>query len=94
MPPARLARDKASLTRRRNRILRASLVALSVQGNAVVVGRGDCPLGPLQERTGDSTPLFELVFSPRAAKAAFPALLLLTLGGVIASVARPPKRSP
>jgi hypothetical protein len=82
-----------AVARRRDRMLGAALVALSVQGIAVVVGRGNCPLGPLQERLGDPTPLFELVLPPRAAKAAFPVLLAVTLGGVIALVARPPKKS-
>lgn len=80
-----------ALTRRRNPMLGAALVALGVQGIAIVVGRGNCPLGPLQEDLGDPTPLFELVFPPRVAKAAFPVLLAMTLGGVIALVARPPQ---
>jgi hypothetical protein len=39
-----------AIRRRRDRVLRAALVALSVQGIAIVVGRGNCPLGPLQEQ--------------------------------------------
>lgn len=63
-----------ALTWRRDRLLAASVVALAVEGAALVVGRGDCPLGPLQAKLGDPVPLFEIVFPQRAAKAAVPAL--------------------
>jgi hypothetical protein len=55
-----------------------------VQGIGVLVGRGNCPLGPIQGRLGDPIPFFELVLPPRAAKAAFPVLAALTLGGIVA----------
>jgi hypothetical protein len=55
-----------------------------VQGIGVLVGRGNCPLGPIQRRLGDPIPFFELVLPPRAAKAAFPVLLAVTLGGIVA----------
>lgn len=70
------------LTGRRGRVLRAALVTMSVQGLALLVGRGDCPLGPLQQRLGDPVPLFELVLPPRAAKAAIPVLTIVALGGI------------
>jgi hypothetical protein len=73
-----------ALTGRRNRVLGAALAALTVQGIGVLVGRGNCPLGPLQRRLGDPVPFFELVLPPRAAKAAFPVLLAVTLGGIVA----------
>ena len=73
-----------ALTGRRNRVLGAALAALTVQGIGVLVGRGNCPLGPIQGRLGDPIPFFELVLPPRAAKAAFPVLLAVTLGGIVA----------
>ena len=71
-----------ALTGRRDRILSAALATLSVQGAALLIGRGNCPLGPLQQRLGDPKPLFELVLPPRAAKAAVPVLIAVALGGV------------
>ena len=59
------------ITRRRGRLLTAAVLALIVEGAALIVGRGDCPLGPLQSKLGDSVPLFELVLSPRAARSLF-----------------------
>ena len=71
-----------ALTGRRDRILGAALATLSVQGAALLIGRGNCPLGPLRQRLGDPTPLFELALPPRAAKAAVPVLVAVALGGV------------
>jgi hypothetical protein len=65
------------------------LVVLSMQGVGMVIGRGNCPLGPLQRRLGDPRPLFELILPRRAAKAVFPVLLAVTLGGVLALALRP-----
>ena len=81
-----------ALTGRRDRILRAALAALSVQGVALVIGRGNCPLGPLQQRLGDPSPLFELVLPPRAAKAAIPVLVGATAGGIAILALRPRPR--
>ena len=72
-----------ALTGRRDRWLVAACAALSAQGIAILIGGGNCPLAPLQQRLGDPTPCFELVLPPRAAKAAFPVLLSAGLGGVI-----------
>ena len=72
-----------ALTGRRDRLLAASCIALSVQGVAILIGCGNCPLGPLQQRLGDPDPLFELVLPPRAAKAAFRVLLPVALSGII-----------
>lgn len=80
-----------ALTRRRDRLLGATLLVLSAQGVGLVIGRGNCPLGPLQRRLGDPVRLFELVLPPRAAKAAIPVLVAVTLAGVIALVSRPPR---
>ena len=78
-----------ALTRRRDRRLLLSTGALLVEGVALVVGRGNCPLGPLQRRLGDPTPLFELVLPPRAAKAAVPVLAGASLIGLMLAW-RPP----
>ncbi|MGO9207758.1 MAG: hypothetical protein ACLQBX_16515 [Candidatus Limnocylindrales bacterium] len=79
-----------ALTRRRNRLLGASIAFLSLEGVALIVGRGDCPFAPLQTRLGDPMPLFELVLPPRAAKAAVPVLAGVTLTGLAAVVVRRP----
>ena len=71
-----------ALTGRRDRVLGAALVTLSAQGVALLIGRGNCPLGPLQHRLGDPDPLFELLLPPRAAKAAIPVLFAVALGGI------------
>jgi hypothetical protein len=57
---------------------------------ALVIGRGNCPLGPFQARLGDPVPLFELVLPARAAKAAIPILAVVTIAGMAALVLRPP----
>ncbi|WP_069112708.1 hypothetical protein [Jiangella alba] len=71
-----------ALTGRRDRWLAVSAGALAAEGLALVVGRGSCPLGPLQRRLGDPVPLFELVLPPRAAKAAVPVLTAAALAGL------------
>ena len=71
-----------ALTGRRDRILGAALGTLTAQGVGLLVGRGNCPLGPLQLRLGDPDPLFELVLPPRAARAAIPILTAAALLGV------------
>jgi hypothetical protein len=76
------------LTGRRGRLLRVAAIALVGEGTLVVVNRGDCPLGGLQERLGDPIPLFELVLSPRAARRAVPTLGAVTVGGLALVVAR------
>lgn len=77
-----------ALTGRRGRALNAAVVLLSVEGAGLVAGRGDCPLGPLQERAGDPVPLFEFVLSPRAAKRAVPTLAGVTVMGMVVLIAR------
>jgi len=44
------------LKRRRDRLLWACVSFLSLEGVALVVGRGNCPFGPLQRRLGDPVP--------------------------------------
>ncbi len=80
-----------ALRRRRGRLLTTAVGLLAAEGAALVVGRGNCPLGPLQERCGDPTPLFQLVLPPRPAKAAVPVLAAVAVGGMITlAVRRPP----
>ena len=77
-----------ALTNRRGKALWAAVAVLALEGAGLVVGRGDCPLGPLQERVGDPVPLFELVLPPRAAKAAVPVLASATFLGIGVLLAR------
>lgn len=65
-----------------------------IQGGGLVIGRGDCPLGPFQRTLGDPVPLFELVLPRRAAKAAVPVLAMVTIAGLILVALRPPVRAP
>jgi hypothetical protein len=82
----------SALRRRRGRLLAASIGFLSVEGAALVVGRGDCPFGPFQARLGDPVPMFELVLPPRAARAAIPVLTAISLAGIVAVALRGPVR--
>jgi hypothetical protein len=83
----------SALRRRRGRLLAASMAFLSLEGVALVIGRGNCPFGPLQSRLGDPVPMFELLLPPRAAKAAIPALIVVTLVGFAAVAVRGPRPS-
>jgi hypothetical protein len=56
---------------------------LGVQGAGLVVGRGDCPMAPIQHRLGDPVPMFELLLPPRAAKAAIPVLAGVSVLGLV-----------
>ncbi len=77
-------------TGRRDRLLWGSIGFLVLEGAALVVGRGNCPVGPLQAEWGDPVPFFELLLPPRAAKAAVPVLAVVSLGGIAAVVIRRP----
>ncbi len=81
-----------ALTGRRDRGLWASAAFLGVEGAALIVGRGDCPMGPLQAEWGDPVPFFELVLPPRAAKAAVPTLAAASIVGLAVVAARRPHR--
>ena len=83
----------AGLTRRRDRALAASIAWLGIEGIALVIGRGDCPAGPLQRQLGDPVPLFELVLPPRAAKAAIPILSGVSVAGIALALLRGPRHS-
>jgi hypothetical protein len=71
-----------ALSGRRGPLLRAAVTALLAEGTLVLINRGDCPLGGLQERIGDPVPLFELVLSPPAARRAVPVLGVVTAAGL------------
>lgn len=78
----------AALRGRRDRYLYGAMAFLSVEGAALVIGRGDCPFGPFQTRLGDPVPMFELFLPPRAAKAAVPVLAGLSVAGMVVALAR------
>ena len=80
-----------ALTGRRDVLLRGAIGVLVAEGVGLVVGRGNCPLGPLQQRLGDPVPLFELVLPPAWARRAVP--ILAGISGVgIALALRPVRR--
>lgn len=83
-----------ALTGRRDRLLRAAVGLLGAEGAALIVGRGNCPLGPFQARLGDPVPLFELVLPPRAAKAAIPVLAVVAVAGLGALLILPAETEP
>jgi hypothetical protein len=76
------------ITGRRGRLLTPAIASLAVEGGALVVGRGSCPLGPLQAKLGDPIPLFELVLPRRAARAAVPVLANIAIVGMLLAVVR------
>lgn len=80
----------AVLTRRRSPAVWASVALLAVEGGALVVGRGNCPVGPTQEAWGDPVPFFELLLPPRAAKVAIPVLFVIATAAIVGLVARGP----
>jgi hypothetical protein len=80
----------SAVRRHRGASVWASVAFLLVQGVALVIGRGDCPFGPFQRRLGDPVPMFELILPPRAAKAAIPVLLAISVSGIAALLLRPP----
>ena len=80
-----------ALSGRRDRVLQLATLQLAFEGVALVVGRGNCPFGPLQARLGDPVPMFELFLPPRAAKAAVPILAGITLAGFAVLFARGPR---
>ena len=67
-----------ALSGRRRRPLHIAAASLIGEGMLISANGGDFPLGGLQERLGDSVPLFELVVSPRAANRAAPTLGAIT----------------
>ncbi len=80
----------SAMTRRRDPLVWASVAFLGVEGAALVLGRGNCPMGPRQVEWGDSVPFFELILPPRAAKAAVPVLAAISIGAIASVVLRKP----
>ena len=68
----------------------ASVAFLLAEGAGLLVGRGSCPVAPLQAEWGDPVPFFELVLPPRAAKAAVPVLAVVSLTAIAGLVVRRP----
>ena len=79
-----------AISGRRTPRLWGAIAFLSAEGAALVVGRGNCPVGPLQAEWGDPVPFFELVLPPRAAKAAVPTLAVVSVAAIAAIVLRRP----
>ena len=80
-----------ALTGRRDALLKGAISVLAAEGVGLVIGRGSCPLGPLQERLGDPVPLFELVLPATWARRAVPILAGVSVLG-IALALRPVRR--
>jgi hypothetical protein len=78
------------IAQRRDRVLWASVGFLVLEGCALAVGRGNCPMGRFQEKWGDPVPFFELVLPPRAAKAAIPVLVVISTAAIAGVVLRSP----
>ena len=78
------------VTGRRTHKVWASVTLLAAEGAALVVGHGNCPVGPLQAKWGDPIPFFELVLPPRAAKAAVPVLSGVSVAAIAGLVLRRP----
>ncbi len=72
----------AAVTRRSNRYLVPSLTLVGFEALALLVGRGDCPLNPIQERLGDDVPIFELCLPAGPARNAIPVLAMVTTAGL------------
>jgi hypothetical protein len=80
-----------AFTGRRDRLLHGAISVLAAEGVGLVIGRGNCPLGPFQRRLGDPVPLFELVLPPVWARRAVPILAGITGVGVLLAL-RPVRR--
>ena len=82
-----------ALTGRRDRALRLAIRSLLAEGAFVAANRGDCPLGPIQDRLGDPVPFFQLVLSPQAARRAVPVLGIVAGAGMALVALRTPRES-
>ena len=81
----------SAITRRRDPVLALAVGTLAVEGVGLVIGGGNCPLGPFQRRLGDPVPLFEVFLPKRAAKMAVPVLTGVTVAGLAAIALRRPQ---
>jgi hypothetical protein len=84
----------SAIRRHRDRWLAACVALLGAEGTALLIGHGNCPLGPFQQMLGDPVPLFELVLPHRAAKGAIPVLTAITIAGLAALFLRGTRRQP
>jgi hypothetical protein len=65
----------------------AAIGALCVEGVLVLLGGGNCPLGPLLRRLGDETPFFELFLPPPSGQARLTILAAVcVLGAVLLAI--------
>lgn len=78
-----------ALTGRRDALLKGAIGVLAAEGVGLVIGRGNCPLGPLQQRLGDPVPLFELVLPPTWARRAVPILAGVSAVGIALALRAP-----
>jgi hypothetical protein len=76
--------------RRRDPAGWGAVAFLGAEGSGLLLGRGDCPMGRVQEGWGDPVPFFELLLPPRAAKAAVPTLAAVAVAAIAALVLRRP----
>jgi hypothetical protein len=80
----------SAISGRRSPRLWAFVALLLAEGAALVVGRGNCPMGNRQTAWGDPVPFFELLLPARAAKAAVPLLTVVSVGAIAALLLRRP----
>jgi hypothetical protein len=80
----------SAISGRRSPRVWAFVALLLAEGAALVVGRGNCPMGNRQTEWGDPVPFFELLLPPRAAKAAVPLLAVITVGAIATLLLRRP----
>jgi hypothetical protein len=81
----------SAITRRRGPGVTLAAGTLGVEGVGLLIGRGNCPLGPYQRRLGDPVPMFELFLPKRAAKLAVPILAGVAVAGLAAVALRGPE---
>jgi hypothetical protein len=72
-------------------VLALAVGTLGVEGVGLIIGCGNCPLGPFQRRLGDPVPMFELFLPKRAAKMAVPILAGASVVGMLAVALRRPE---
>jgi hypothetical protein len=81
----------SAITRRRDPVLALAVGTLCFEGVGLIIGRGNCPLGPFQRHLGDPVPMFEVFLPKRAAKMAVPVLAGVTVAGLAAVALRRPQ---
>jgi hypothetical protein len=79
----------AGITGSGGRKLAITVSLLAVEGTAVMLNAGNCPMAGIQGRMGDQTPFFELFLPPRVARLAVPFWFVVTAGGLGLVALRP-----